>query len=179
MPEDAGTETAPVDPDGRRKVSAWDAALRLLGVRARSRSEIRERLVKRGFTADEIDACLARLDKHHLLDDEEFAREWVRSRGEYSRRGSVGLRHELRAKGVDETVVAAALAEVDPDDERRRATELVERKLSSTKADLGEREVRDSMTRRLTGMLLRRGFPQGVAIDVVREQVRRYSESAA
>ncbi|MFT4201653.1 MAG: regulatory protein RecX [Gordonia sp. (in: high G+C Gram-positive bacteria)] len=144
-------------------------------MRARSRGEMIERLVKRGFTAEEIDAVMARLDRHKLLDDEEFAREWVHSRGEYSRRGSIGLRHELRAKGVDDAVVASVLSEVDPADERRRATELVVRKLSSTKADLGEREVRDSMTRRLTGMLLRRGFPQGLAIDVVREQVRAHA----
>ncbi len=120
---------------------------------------------------------MARLDKHQLLDDEEFAREWVRSRGEYSRRGSVGLRHELRAKGIDETVVAAALAELEPDDEYRRAAELVARKLSSSAGDLTDRAVRESMTRRLTGMLLRRGFPQGVVHDVVRDQLRECAQA--
>lgn len=160
-----------------QKTTAWDAALRLLGVRGRSRSEIRERLTRRGFSSDEIDAAMARLDKHQLLDDEEFAREWVRSRGEYSRRGSVGLRHELRAKGIDETVVAAALAELEPDDEYRRAAELVARKLSSSAGDLTDRAVRESMTRRLTGMLLRRGFPQGVVHDVVRDQLRECAQA--
>jgi len=169
------------DADGEgvpgRKASPWDVALRLLGVRARSRGEMRERLGKRGFTADEIDAVMARLDKHNLLDDAEFAREWVYSRGEYSRRGSVGLRHELRAKGIDEAVVAEALAQVDPEEERGRAVELVARKLSTTSADLTERSVRDSMTRRLTGMLLRRGFPSGMAVDVVREQLREHAQT--
>ncbi|NNG96916.1 regulatory protein RecX [Gordonia araii NBRC 100433] len=136
-----------------------------------------ERLTRRGFSSEEIEAVMARLDKHQLLDDEEFAREWVRSRAEYSRRGSVGLRHELRAKGIDEVFVVAALEEVDPDDEYRRARELVERKLSSSKADLSEREVRESMKRRLSGMLLRRGFPQGLVHDVVGEQLREHSRS--
>jgi len=135
-----------------------------------------DRLTRRGFSADEVEAVMARLDKHALLDDEAFAREWVHSRGEYSRRGSVGLRHELRAKGIDEAVVAAVLTDVDPDDEYRRARELVERKLATSTADLSERTVRDSLMRRLSGMLIRRGFPQGIAYDVVREQLREHSQ---
>ncbi|GAA3038884.1 recombination regulator RecX [Gordonia defluvii] len=158
------------------KAAAWDAALRLLGVRARGRTEMRDRLIRRGFSADEVEAVMVRLDKHNLLDDEAFAREWVHSRGEYSRRGSVGLRHELRTKGVDESVVTAALAEIDPEDEYRRASELVARKLSSLSADLAERAVRDALTRRLTGMLMRRGFPQGLVVDVVRDLLRKHAE---
>ncbi|HNP58573.1 MAG TPA: regulatory protein RecX [Gordonia sp. (in: high G+C Gram-positive bacteria)] len=168
--EDSGREDS-----ARRRASAWDVALQLLGVRARSRSEMCERLARRGFSEDEVETTMARLDKHALLDDEAFAREWVQSRGEHSRRGSVGLRHELRAKGIDDAVVAAVLTEVDPDDEYRRASELVARKLASSTADLSDRSVRDSLTRRLSGMLLRRGFPSGLVRDVVDEQLREHA----
>ncbi|UEA59300.1 recombination regulator RecX [Gordonia otitidis] len=158
----------------RKGPTAWDVALRLLGVRARSRSEMAQRLARRGFDADTIAEVMARLDAHKLLDDEEFAAEWVHSRHMYSGRGRVALRHELAAKGVDATIVARALDEIDPEDERATARGLVDRKLTPTVTeqlvralDDNDRSVRDKHFRRLVGMLVRRGYPQAMAIDVV------------
>ncbi|MFW0784775.1 regulatory protein RecX [Gordonia sp. CPCC 206044] len=161
------------DPEERTGPSAWDAALRLLGVRARSRHEIRDRLARKGFDAETIDDVLIRLDKHHLVDDEDFAAEWVRARGTNSARGRVALRHELRAKGVDAGTIESALAEVDPADERAVAAELVEKKLTPAQLDRlhDDPAMRDKLFRRLVGMLLRRGYPQAMSIDVVNESL--------
>ena len=159
------------DPEGRKQPSAWDAALRLLGVRARSRSEMRERLSRRGFEPDVVDDVMDRLDRGGLLDDEDFAAEWVRSRHANSGRGRVALRHELVAKGVDADTIESALADIDPDTERSVATGLVERKLTATVREQvrDDRSARDKQFRRLVGMLVRRGYPQTLAIDVVGE----------
>lgn len=133
-----------------------------------------QRLTRRGFDADTVDEVITRLDAHKLLDDEEFAAEWVQSRHTYSGRGRVALRHELAAKGVDVAIVQRALDEIDPDDERAAARNLVERKLTPTvteqlvrAAEDNDRSVRDKHFRRLVGMLVRRGYPQATAIDVV------------
>ncbi len=70
-PDDPGEPSASTtEPKGP---TAWDVELRLLGVRARSRSEMAQRLARRGFDADTIAEVMARLDAHKLLDDEEFA----------------------------------------------------------------------------------------------------------
>ncbi|MFW0797324.1 regulatory protein RecX [Gordonia sp. CPCC 205515] len=159
------------DPEERTGPSAWDAALRLLGVRARSRHEMAQRLAGKGFDADTVDDVLARLDKHKLIDDTEFAGEWVRARQANSGRGRVALRQELRAKGVDTAIIESALDEVDPDDERAVAQRLVAKKLTPSQlAQLhDDPSMRDKLFRRLVGMLLRRGYPQAMAIDVVNE----------
>nr|KOY49923.1 RecX family transcriptional regulator [Gordonia sp. NB41Y] len=164
-------DTTSPDTDGRKQPSAWDAALRLLGVRARSRNEMRERLTRRGFDADTVDDVMARLDKAGLLDDEDFATEWVRSRGANSGRGRVALRHELKAKGVDASTIESALSDIDPDDERAVARRLVDRKLTPRVIDeaIADRTARDKQFRRLAGMLVRRGYPQSMALDVVGE----------
>lgn len=159
------------EEDKRSGPSAWDVALRLLGVRARSRSEIRDRLVRKGFDADTVDEVMDRLDRHHLVDDAEFAGEWVRSRHTNSGRGRVALRRELQAKGVSATIIADALDEVDPESERAVAAALVTRKLTPTQRERlhDDPAMRDTLFRRLTGMLLRRGYPQAMAISVVNE----------
>jgi regulatory protein len=74
------------------------------------------------------------------------------------------LRAELRAKGVDGEEAEEALAGVDDDDERAAARRLVERRLPSlTRVD------RATATRRLVGMLARKGYSGGLAAGVVRE----------
>ena len=157
--------------------SAWDAALRLLGVRARSRSEVRERLTRRGFDEVEIDGVLGRLDDAGLLDDAEFAHEWVQSRHRYSGRGRVALRRELRAKGIAEETVAAALAEVDRDDEREQALELARKKLAQSKLDPTDYEQRAKAYRRLAGLLGRRGYPPEIISSVVGDVLRAGADS--
>ena len=67
-----------------------------------------------------------------------------------------------------------ALDEIDPEDERAAARNLVDRKLTPTVAEQlvraaedNDRSVRDKHFRRLVGMLVRRGYPQAMALDVV------------
>ncbi|MGV9714142.1 regulatory protein RecX [Gordonia sp. NPDC003424] len=159
------------DPEERTGPSAWDAALRLLGVRARSRHEMVQRLSRKGFDEETIDDVLGRLDKHKLIDDSEFAADWVRARQANSGRGRIALRQELKAKGVGASDIEAALDVVDPDDERAAAAGLVAKKLSPSQTEQLREDpaMRDKLFRRLVGMLLRRGYPQAMAIDVVTE----------
>ena len=149
--------------------SAWDSALRLLGVRARSHSEMRTRLSDKEFPPDEVERTLSRLTSMGLLDDADFARQWVESRHRNNGRGRIALRNELRTKGVDPAVAESALALVDDEDERARAEELLARKVGSlSAADVADRADRDRHTRRLVAMLARRGYPANVAFDLVR-----------
>ena len=157
------------DPEERSGPSAWDSALRLLGVRARSAGEMRERLTRKGFEPDVVDDVMDRLQAHQLLDDDEFATEWVRSRHTYSGRGRIALKQELRAKGVAADVIDDALSEIDPAAERAVAADLVARKVGARAPDLSDRAERDKHFRRLVGMLARRGYPQSLAIDVVND----------
>ncbi|HEY9315593.1 regulatory protein RecX [Williamsia sp.] len=152
--------------------SAYDAALRLLGVRARSQAELRGRLQDKDFPPPEIDSVMERLDRAGLLDDADFAEQWVRSRHLHSGKGRTALRHELRQKGVVDTVIEQAVGQVDDNSERERAAELLRRKTSRLSAeDVSERESRDKHTRRLVAMLARRGYAPSLAFDLVKTQL--------
>ncbi|QHN19847.1 RecX family transcriptional regulator [Gordonia amarae] len=144
-------------------------ALRLLGVRARSRHEVRERLLRRGFEDDVVDDVMTRLDRAGLLDDSDFAAEWVRSRHAHSGRGRIALKQELRTKGIDAEVIDEALADIDPGAERANAAQMAAKKLATMRVDLTDRAERDKAYRRLAGMLSRRGYDQSTVIEVVGE----------
>lgn len=140
--------------------------LRLLTARARTRSELTGQLLKRGYSDDVIEKTLDRLAAVGLIDDADFAEQWVRSRRLHAGKGKRALAAELRTKGIDEELIAAALDGVDAGAERARAEQLVEQKLRrESLADSDDTKV----LRRLVGMLARRGYSQGLAVSVVRD----------
>mgnify|MGYP002714452837 FL=1 len=154
-----------------------ERALRLLDQRSRSRHELRERLldprrVKEGEDGpdpDLVDDVLDSLSRSGLIDDEAFAREWVRQRFERRGKSSSVLRRELQNKGVSAADRESALQQIDESDERELARELARKKARSVKAVPADRAERDKELRRIVGVLARRGFPQSMALQIARE----------
>ena len=147
-----------------REEQAHALCLRLLTVRARSRAELIGKMAKHGYPDEVAEAVLSRLVSVGLVDDEDFAAQWVRSRHTYSGKGKRALAAELRIKGVDAEVIAAALDGIDAGAERGRAEQLVERKLRREVLAEGDDP---KVMRRLVGMLARRGYSQTMAVAVV------------
>jgi len=138
-----------------RGTQAWNAALRLLEVRPRTERELRDRLRRKEFAAEQIDRVIIRLRELELLDDAQFAKLWVANRQNLNPRGAQALRQELRAKGVDRQIVDAVIEDqVDADDERA-ACEAVARRAAHKYADAPDWS---TFQRKLGGYLQRRGF---------------------
>jgi regulatory protein len=116
-------------------------------------------------------AVLDRMEEVGLVDDEAYAGMLVRSRQAGRGLARRALRQELRSKGVDEETARAALEDVDGHAEEERARELVAKRLRSLHGL--EPHVQ---TRRLAGMLARKGYDADVAMRVVREAVREAPE---
>ncbi len=147
-----------------REEQAHALCLRLLTARARSRAELIGKMAKHGYPDEVAETVLSRLVSVGLVDDEDFAAQWVRSRHTYSGKGKRALAAELRIKGVDAEVIAAALDGIDAGAERGRAEQLVKRKLRREVLAEGDDP---KVVRRLVGMLARRGYSQTMAVAVV------------
>lgn len=154
----------PQSPEGL----ARDTVYRLLAVRARSRAELRQALLRKEIDEDVADAVLRKFVDAGLVDDAEFAEAWVSERQRNQGLGRKALGYELRRKGVAEHLVAEALSTVDADSEEERARELVRRKLRSINVDDPEKRLR-----RLVGMLARKGYSEGMAFRVVKDELDR------
>jgi regulatory protein len=123
-------------------------------------------LTKRGYPDDVSTLVLDRLTDVGLVDDEDFAEQWVRSRHVNAGKGKRALASELRTKGIDDEVIADVLADIDSDAERARAEQLVADKLRRERLTDDTDDVK--VARRLVGMLARRGYHQSMAFDVVK-----------
>jgi len=143
---------------------ARSICLRALTGAAKTRQQLADLLARRGIPEDAAVAVLDRFTEIGLIDDAAFARAWVGSRQAGRGLARRALRAELNAKGVDAEVAAEAVALVDDDDERVAARELVRRRLASMR-----RLDRATATRRLMGMLARKGYSGGLSASVVRD----------
>ena len=152
------------DPPGDPESVARGLCLRALTGAARTRQQLAEMLARKGVPDESAEAVLDRFVEVGLVDDAAFARAWVDSRQAGRGLARRALQAELRAKGVDAEVAAQAVEVVDAEDERVAARGLVERRARSM-----QRLDRATATRRLIGMLARKGYSGGLAAAVVRE----------
>jgi regulatory protein len=138
--------------------------LRALTGAPKTRQQLADLLAQRDVPEDAAEVVLDRFTEVGLIDDAAFARAWVSSRQAGRGLARRALSAELRAKGVEPEVAAEAVSEVDDDDERAAARRLVERRARAMR-----RLDRTTATRRLMGILARKGYSGGLAAAVVRE----------
>ena len=126
------------------------AAYRYLSYRPRSEAEITERMQRRGFGRETVDAAIARLREQALIDDEAFARFWKENRESFSPRSRWLTERELRQKGVLNEAIEHVVAGMDDDENAYQAA--LQKTRCGTPADY------QSFRRRLGDYLRRRGF---------------------
>lgn len=136
--------------------SAYEQALRLLEFRARSATELRRALLRKGAPAAEVDAALDKLRDQKLIDDDDFARQFARNRvvgpGASRRR----IVQELGRKGIARDVADRAIERLREEDGLDPA-DGIHRVARKKWISLGKL---DDFTRRrrLYAFLARRGF---------------------
>jgi regulatory protein len=168
--------------DADEEVKVREAALNLLSYRARTRTELKRKLLGKGFHLARVEPCLDRLEQRGLLDDEAVAAAFVRDRIRLRPRGKVRLTQELRARGVGRDVADRAVDHVleaeeitEADLVRQVVAGWLSRQSAATVDAMSEGRrspASEKARRRLQGYLARRGFggsAMGHGMDVVRE----------
>jgi regulatory protein len=154
------------EPDPDPYDVAREIVLRQLDMVPRSRAQLELKLSQRGCPAEVAAAVLDRLTEVGLIDDQAYAQMLVRSQQTGRGLARRALARELRTKGIADGLAHEALASISDADERDRARVLVDKKLRAMHG-LGV----EVQTRRLAGMLARKGYATSVAYAVIRDAV--------
>ena len=142
----------------------YTAAINGLARRAYSVHEMRVYLEKRAEDKDAIGSVMARLKDHKYLDDARYARQFVRMRAELRKQGAFRIARDLRARGVPDRHIEAALAERSAEsDEGAVVKARLARRLKNLRGPLDERK-KASLYR----SLLRAGFSS----ETIRRELR-------
>jgi len=172
--DDAGSVTDDNVQEEDPEAQARQVCLTLLTLAPRTRAQLAGALRKRGIPDEVAEEVLGRFEDVGLIDDAAFARSWVESR--HHSRGLAGraLSAELKQRGVAADEIRTAIDEqLGPDAEAGAARQLVERRIAGTRGLPAEQR-----TRRLAGMLARKGYPPGLSFRVIREALEAEGESA-
>lgn len=159
--------TGPTDP----ATQAREVCLKLLTVRPRSRAELAEALRRKAIPRDVAESVLDRLGDVGLVDDAAVAEAAVHAGLTYRGLGRNALSAELRRRGVADDVALEAISAIDPEDEEQRARDLVRRRLRNTATGEDTAGWDTRMVRRLAAMLARKGYSEGLALRVIRDEL--------
>jgi regulatory protein len=131
-------------------------ALNFLKFRPRSVFEIREKLKSKRISDAEIKKTIALLKKAELLDDEKFAKMYVRDKNLLKPTGIYLLRLELKKLGVSDTDIEKATKDQDEEELASRALESKSR-------------YRDADFNHQAQFLARRGFATNVIWKILKK----------
>jgi regulatory protein len=92
--------------------SAYIAALKMLGGRELSERQVRQRLTRRGYDEQSIDAAIARLTGERSLDDERAAKAIAHAETTFKKRGKLRVKQRLAAAGIAPAVAQRAIEEI-------------------------------------------------------------------
>lgn len=149
---------------------AYELALKALGYKERTESELRDWLAERGVEDEEIEEVIVTLAEAGAVDDASFAHRYAEDRRLLAGWGPDRIEQALEGRGVAREHIDAALADEDEGAQLERATSILLGRGMSCDTER-ERE-------RALGLLVRRGFPREAAYDAVRAAEGRLREAA-
>lgn len=142
---------------------AYVAGLKLLAARELAETQVRERLLRRQFSPDEVDAAVARLRDERAIDDQRAARAYARTEALVRGRGRLRVLRRLHAMGIAPDIARAAVGDAFSDmNDADRIGQIITRRLRP-----GEALTDPRVAARLHRYLLGQGFPAGEVTSVI------------
>jgi regulatory protein len=142
----------------------YELALRALSQKERTVAELTEWLRERWVTEEDVQAVIERLAADGVLNDERFARRFAEDKRELRQWGPERIADSLRARGVEDSEIEAAVSAEEGEEIVVRAVGVL--------AEIGAEPIDDRSRARALSLLTRRGYPLEVAYDAVRTYER-------
>lgn len=152
----------------KRKPTFDEMLVRMAGLCAGAEqcaADIRGKILRQGFSPEDADRMIAYLQRNKYIDHSRYARAYAVDKVRFSGWGRMKVRLGLRAKGMEDSVIAQALdciPDADYEDSLRKAMEAKARSL-----DLNEVKDRRKLYRHLAS----RGFESQLIISAMRRHM--------
>ena len=144
--------------------TAYVDALQMLGRRELSVKQVRERLVDREHSAEDIERAIDLLIENRALDDARVAAAYVRTAVKIKGRGRLRIQRELHEMGIDKETSSEALAAAFGEtDERALIAKALQKKLRGKQKIATPAEYA-----RVFQFLMRQGFSPATVTAVLR-----------
>lgn len=141
---------------------ATKRAMHLLEKRDRTEKQLRDKLAEGEYPLACIDAAIAYVESYHYLDDERYARTFVRLGQEKKSRNR--LKQDLMVRGISKDIIALALDEEYEEEELTQIQEWLVKKHYFEKEE-GEKEFQ-----KMYAFLMRKGFQSSDVLKAMKHK---------
>ncbi len=149
----------------KRRITADEMLVRMAGLCANAEqcsSDIRQKILKHGFSAEQADKMIDYLCANKYIDDERYARAYAVDKVRFSGWGKMKVRLGLLAKGLSDSIISQALDYIPEKD----YSEALEKVLAAKARSLYLKDVKDRQ--KLYRHLASRGFESQRIIAAIR-----------
>jgi|SRR6476661_3260724 len=94
----------------------------------RTQKEVEQKLKSYGLDEDDAGEIIIRLSREKLLDEERFAKAFVRGHYRHKKWGRRRIMQELKQKGISEYCIKVGMKEIDGDEYYQNLLDLLEKK---------------------------------------------------
>ena len=145
-------------------VAPLNYSLGLISVKSYSEKQVAEKLIKKGFSTEDISRAIKKLKEYGYLDDEKFAGRLIEN-GKKKLIGRVKMSYELYKKGISKSMAAELMDSLYTEGEEREiaVAALDKKKISIIK----NRENELIFKKKLYDFLHWRGFSSGIIEDIL------------
>lgn len=119
-------------------ISQENALKRMMRICSRkeySTYDIKQKLYKLQQSQSSIDTIISELTKNKFINDERFARSFIKDKLQFSKWGEVKIRYSLRQKQISDPLIDAVIEELAPNSLNEHLQTIVERKYQSVKGE--------------------------------------------
>jgi len=133
----------------------------------RSHKEVVTKLKDMRMIPDAIDVIVVHLIQNNFLNEERFAKAFVRGKFRIKKWGKNRLKQELKRKDISKTIIDIALKEIDADEYLETFYALAEKKVETIKEANSYKK-----KKKLADYLLYRGWESPLVYDVVNTLIK-------
>lgn len=133
----------------------------------RSHKEVVDKLKNMQMIPDAIDVIVVHLIQNNFLNEERFAKAFVRGKFRIKKWGKYRIALELKKKNISKTIINSALKEIDADDYLETFHALAEKKAETIKENNSYMK-----KKKLADYLLYRGWESPLVYDKVNALIK-------
>jgi regulatory protein len=139
-------------------------AFRFLGIRNHSSRELKLKLIKKKFPVDLIDEAISELISQNLIDDKQFAKQFLDEKLSKGKSGPNKIKAELIKKGIERKIIDELILSIDNDSSYQNALNLAMKKFRT----FNEKDKKKSK-QKIFNFLHTKGFDSELILSVLKE----------
>jgi len=132
----------------------------------RCHKEVRQKLYEMKMIPEAQDNIIVHLLQHNFLNEERYAKAFVRGKFRIKKWGKQRLQSELKRRDINKTIITIALKEIDADEYLNSFDELAKKKVATLRESNLQKK-----RKKLADYLFYRGWESQLIYDKIRELI--------